>query len=92
MTQSEASTLPSAVGFIGLGLMGKPMVINLANKLPAESRIYVHDVVTAVVDELCASYPDKIVSCGSAREVTEKSVRYHEPRQRNDCAKRQANN
>lgn len=75
MTQTDASVLPDSVGFIGIGLMGKPMVVNLANKLPPGSRIHVHDVVTAAVDELCTSYPDQIVRCTSAKEVTEKSVR-----------------
>jgi len=75
MAQTGDSSLPKSVGFIGLGLMGKPMVVNLAEKLPAGSRIHVHDVVTAAVDELCASYPDRVVRCTSAREVTEKSVR-----------------
>ncbi|OIW29025.1 hypothetical protein CONLIGDRAFT_598861 [Coniochaeta ligniaria NRRL 30616] len=73
MTQTDTSALPNSVGFIGLGLMGKPMVVNLAKKLPPGARIHVHDVVTAVVDELCASYPDRIIRCTSAREVTEKS-------------------
>jgi 3-hydroxyisobutyrate dehydrogenase len=73
MTQADDSALPKLVGFIGLGLMGKPMVENLAKKLPPGSRIHVHDVVTAVVDELCASYPDTVSRCTSAKEVTEKS-------------------
>ncbi len=75
MIQMDASSVPSSVGFIGLGLMGKPMVVNLAKKLPPGSRIHVHDVVAAAVDELCSSYPDTVVRCTSAKDVTEKSVR-----------------
>lgn len=74
MTATKDSALPTSVGFVGLGLMGKPMVENIAKKLPAGSRIHVYDVVKAAVDELCSSYPDTIVRCTSAKDVTEKSV------------------
>lgn len=75
MTVTGTSGLPDSVGFIGLGLMGKPMVQNLAKKLPSGTRIHVHDVVTAAIDELCNSYPDKVFRCENAKEVTEQSVR-----------------
>ena len=55
--------------------MGKPMVVNLAKRLPHESRIYVHDVVADPADELCASFPDTIVKCANAKEVAERTVR-----------------
>ncbi|KAI8673119.1 Lactamase-B domain-containing protein [Fusarium sp. Ph1] len=62
----------TSVGFIGLGAMGKPMVINLAKKLPKGSQIHIYDIVTAVVDETAALFPDSIFKCASAKEVAEK--------------------
>lgn len=64
-----------AVGFIGLGAMGAPMVGHLAAKLPAGVSIYVFDVVQRVVDELCAQHPGRLFPASSARDVAEKSVR-----------------
>ncbi|ORY14064.1 NAD binding domain of 6-phosphogluconate dehydrogenase-domain-containing protein [Clohesyomyces aquaticus] len=61
-----------ALGFIGLGAMGKPMVIHLANKLPPESRIYVFDVVAQVVDDLCAQFPGRVLKGSSARDIAQK--------------------
>ncbi|KAL2686715.1 hypothetical protein Neosp_004256 [[Neocosmospora] mangrovei] len=61
----------TSVGFIGLGAMGKPMVINLAKKLPKGSRIHVYDIVTTVVDETVTLLPDSIFKCSSAKEVAE---------------------
>lgn len=64
-----------AVGFIGLGAMGAPMVSHLAAKLPARVSIYIFDVVQRVVDELCAQNPGRLLPASSARDVAEKSVR-----------------
>ncbi|KAL1844587.1 hypothetical protein VTK73DRAFT_2250 [Phialemonium thermophilum] len=75
--EEESVGLPTAVGFIGLGAMGKPMVLNLAKGLPPSSRIFVHDVVPAAVDEVHAARPDVVVKCRDARDVTERSVRRH---------------
>ncbi|XHG03819.1 hypothetical protein AWENTII_007107 [Aspergillus wentii] len=61
----------TAVGFIGLGAMGKHMAEHLANKLPQESQIYVYDVVNTVMDELAAKYPGKITAGTSPRNVAE---------------------
>ncbi|KAL2832253.1 NAD binding domain of 6-phosphogluconate dehydrogenase-domain-containing protein [Aspergillus pseudoustus] len=63
----------SRVGFIGLGAMGKPMVEQLAAKLPAHAHVYVHDVVQASIDELVAKFAGKVIACRSAREVAESS-------------------
>lgn len=70
MTDVDVKTL----GFIGLGAMGKPMAVHLANKLPAEARIYVFDVVESVVDEVCNDFPDRVLKGANAKDVTEKSV------------------
>ena len=63
-----------SVGFVGLGLMGSPMVEHLAKKLPAETRIHVFDVVDDAVNKLCSNYPDKVVKGSSAKDVADKSV------------------
>jgi 3-hydroxyisobutyrate dehydrogenase len=74
MASLVQDSLATSVGFIGLGAMGKPMVINLAKKLPKGSQIHVYDIVTAVVDETVALFPDSIFKCASAKEVAEKCV------------------
>jgi 3-hydroxyisobutyrate dehydrogenase len=62
------------LGFVGLGAMGKPMLEHLANKLPQESHIWVYDVVEEVVDEICASFPDKVSKATSAKHVAQQAV------------------
>jgi 3-hydroxyisobutyrate dehydrogenase len=74
MASLVQDSLATSVGFIGLGAMGKPMVINLAKKLPKGSQIHVYDIVMAVVDETVALFPDSIFKCASAKEVAEKCV------------------
>ena len=64
----------NAVGFIGLGAMGRPMVTHLAEKLPTESRIYVFDVAEKLVDELCAEFPQKLHKASSAKDVAQQAV------------------
>lgn len=55
--------------------MGKPMVVNLAKKVPPGSHIHIHDVVDTAADDLYDLFPNTIVKCSNAREVAEKSVR-----------------
>ena len=62
------------LGFIGLGAMGRPMLSHLAKKLPAETHIWVYDVVEKVVDEVCAEFPDRVIKAKSARNVAENAV------------------
>ncbi|KAF2264963.1 3-hydroxyisobutyrate dehydrogenase mitochondrial precursor [Lojkania enalia] len=61
------------VGFIGLGAMGKPMLVHLANKLPSESQLYVFDVVEQVVDELRTKFPNRVLKASSARDVAQQT-------------------
>lgn len=70
----EESVEFKTLGFIGLGAMGKPMLVHLANKLPPESRIFVFDVVEQVVDELCGQFPDRVLKASSAKDVTNHAV------------------
>lgn len=64
------------VGFIGLGAMGMPMARHLATKLPPETQIFVFDIAQALIDQLCAEFPSKVLKCSSAKEVAEKTVRH----------------
>lgn len=57
------------VGFIGLGIMGKPMAMNL---IKAGYDLVVYDVVKAPVDELVAA---GATEAGSCKEVAEQSGR-----------------
>ncbi|KAF1950474.1 3-hydroxyisobutyrate dehydrogenase mitochondrial precursor [Byssothecium circinans] len=57
------------LGFIGLGAMGKPMLVHLANKLSPESRIFVFDVVEQAIDEMCTQFPNRVFKGKSARDV-----------------------
>jgi 3-hydroxyisobutyrate dehydrogenase len=65
----------TAVGFIGLGTMGIPMVENLTKKLPSSSKIYVYDVSQQAVNKIEAENKGKVCACSSSKEVAEKSVR-----------------
>lgn len=64
-----------SIGFVGLGLMGKPMAGHLATKLPEATKIHVFDVVPKTIEELFQEYPDRIVQGTSAKDVADKSVR-----------------
>jgi 2-hydroxy-3-oxopropionate reductase len=57
------------IGFIGLGIMGKPMVRNLAK---AGFELVVHNRSEAAVDELVAESP-AFVAASSPREVAEQT-------------------
>lgn len=51
------------IGFIGLGIMGKPMAKNL---LKAGHELKVHDLVTAAVEELVLAGAGRVESCAGA--------------------------
>lgn len=71
---SKMNGTPASVGFVGLGIMGFPMARNLISKLPAGSKIFVHDISADAVARFKAVQPESVVPCKSAREVTEQSV------------------
>ncbi|KAI9053704.1 hypothetical protein LZ554_002657 [Drepanopeziza brunnea f. sp. 'monogermtubi'] len=65
---------PRNIGFIGLGIMGLPMAINLAKKLPAKSRLYAYDISADALAKLLETESDTDVQiCKSSREVASKS-------------------
>ena len=63
-----------SIGFIGLGLMGVPMVENVIKKTNSNVRIYVNDVVEDPVKYLCDQYPDRVEKCETAKNIADKSV------------------
>jgi 3-hydroxyisobutyrate dehydrogenase-like beta-hydroxyacid dehydrogenase len=63
-----------SIGWIGLGLMGIPMVENLIKKMPDSTLFHVYDVNENAVKELLAKYPERSRPAQSSREVAEKSV------------------
>ena len=64
-----------ALGFIGLGVMGYPMAVNLLKKLETRTKLHVYDVSSQVLDNFEQEAPNLVSICSSAREVTERSVR-----------------
>ncbi|KAJ5230074.1 hypothetical protein N7489_010782 [Penicillium chrysogenum] len=62
-----------AIGFIGLGNMGFSMATNLAEKLPVNSSVHVFDIIPALVDDICAKYPDRVVACSGPKDVADRS-------------------
>lgn len=65
----EVHNMAERIGFIGLGIMGKPMAGHL---LAAGHEVVLHNRSRAAVDELCAAHP-KAVSASSPREVAEQA-------------------
>lgn len=62
-------------GFVGLGLMGQPMCLNLAQKMGPSHRIKVFDVAEIAMDQLVEKFPDQIIRCSSTAEVANDAVR-----------------
>lgn len=58
------------IGFIGLGIMGKPMARNLVK---AGFELVVHSRSRGPVDELVAESPGVVTAAGSPREVAERA-------------------
>lgn len=57
------------IGFIGLGIMGKPMTKNLVS---AGYELVIHNRSRAVIEELTGEYP-QVTAAGSPREVAERT-------------------
>lgn len=64
----------SSIGFIGLGLMGLPMVQNLIKKTPETTKFFVYDVVDDAVKKLCEEHSTRATAMKSSREVAEQAV------------------
>ncbi|TID14301.1 3-hydroxyisobutyrate dehydrogenase [Venturia nashicola] len=61
------------IGFIGLGLMGIPMVQNLIKKTPETTQFFVYDVVDDVLEKFCDEHPTRAKAVKSSREVAEQA-------------------
>jgi hypothetical protein len=67
-------TLPENVGWIGLGIMGMPMVRNLLAKMKDDTQFYVYDVVQESIDQLVRDGQGRVHACSSSKEVADNSV------------------
>lgn len=65
---------PNNVGWIGLGIMGLPMVRNLLAQMPNNTQFHVFDVVQDSVDAFVADGNGRAHACRSSKEVADKSV------------------
>jgi hypothetical protein len=68
------SDLPKKVGWIGLGVMGGPMLSNLVGKMEIETQFYVYDVVQKSIDDIVEEGRGRVHACGSSKEVADSSV------------------
>lgn len=66
---------PRVLGFVGLGVMGYPMAVNLFKKLDVGTKLHVYDVSSQVLSNFEQEAPHLVSVCSSAREVAERSVR-----------------
>lgn len=65
---------PRELGFIGLGVMGYPMALNLLKKLEDGARLHVYDVDDHALRKFEEEAPTKVHVCSNAAEVAESSV------------------
>lgn len=70
----KMAALPKNVGWVGLGIMGLPMAINLHRKMEKDTQFYVYDVVQANIDKLVDQGEGRVHACSSSKEVADKSV------------------
>ena len=66
--------LPGNVGWIGLGIMGMPMVRNLLAKMKDDTQFYVYDVVQESIDRLVRDGHGRVHACSSSKDVADNSV------------------
>jgi hypothetical protein len=73
--RDKMAELPKSVGWVGLGLMGYPMVTNPLKKLPEDTQFFVYDVVKESVDKFVGEGGGRVHACANSKEVADKSVR-----------------
>jgi 3-hydroxyisobutyrate dehydrogenase len=66
--------MPRVLGFIGLGVMGYPMALNVLKKLEDGVKLQVYDASPDVLKKIAQEARGKISVCANARVVTENSV------------------
>jgi len=69
-----ASLAANSIGFIGLGAMGMWMASHLAEKVSKSTKLYVFDIVPALVDDICLKYPDTVIKSTNPKELIDHSV------------------
>ena len=74
MASSNTASLPKNIGWVGLGLMGLPMAINLLKKTDEQTTFYVYDVVKESIDKFVEEGRGRVNACASSKEVADKSV------------------
>jgi 3-hydroxyisobutyrate dehydrogenase len=68
------AALPKKIGWIGLGIMGLPMVRNMLAKMESDTQFYVYDVIQKSIDEFVQDGQGRVHACISSREVADNSV------------------
>lgn len=68
------AALPSNIGWIGLGIMGLPMVRNLLRQMNNSTQFYVYDVIQESIDKFVEDGKGRVHACSSSKEVADKSV------------------
>jgi 3-hydroxyisobutyrate dehydrogenase len=77
MPSATSSSLPNVTyGFIGIGVMGRGMALNLAKKIPKSSKLVVCELVEARRDSFMAEAGSIAEVAYSPREVAERAVSF----------------
>ena len=64
----------NVIGFIGLGLMGVPMLENLIRKTESHVSFYVYDVVDEPVNHIIEQFPDRVKRGLNAKDIAAHAV------------------
>ena len=69
------TALPESAGFIGLGVMGRPMALNLAQKIPFETdrKLLVYDLDNSKVQSLVATSAANIIPVMDIADLSRRS-------------------
>lgn len=62
------------IGFIGLGLMGLPMVQNLIKKTPESTQFFIYDIVDDALTKFCDEHTTRVTAMKSSSDVAEQAV------------------
>jgi 3-hydroxyisobutyrate dehydrogenase len=68
------AALPKKIGWIGLGIMGLPMVRNMLAKMENDTQFYIYDVIQKSIDEFVQDGQGRVHACSSSKEVADDSV------------------
>lgn len=74
LIRNRMADLPKNVGWIGLGIMGMPMVRNLLSKMKDNTQFYVYDVVQESIDQFVRDGQGRVHACSSSKDVADNSV------------------